>query len=100
MITNEQVQKIAKLARFNFTQDELNSFAHQLTEIMSMINILNNVNCSKVQPLTSVCDMNQRMRSDQVLYGNISDELFTNLPSDKAELTRKVKCFIVPKVVE
>ncbi|WP_341757159.1 MULTISPECIES: Asp-tRNA(Asn)/Glu-tRNA(Gln) amidotransferase subunit GatC [unclassified Candidatus Tisiphia] len=100
MITNEEVQRIAKLARFDFNQDELNSFAQQLTEIMNMIDILNDVDCSNVQPLTSVCDMNQRMRNDQVLYGDISDELFANLPNDKAELAKEVKCFVVPKVVE
>ncbi|MDR0329556.1 MAG: Asp-tRNA(Asn)/Glu-tRNA(Gln) amidotransferase subunit GatC [Rickettsia sp.] len=100
MITNEEVQKIAKLAMFNFTQKEISSFAHQLTEMMNMIDILNDVDCSNVEPLTSVCDMHQRMRKDQVLYGDISDELFANVPNDKAELAKEVKCFVVPKVVE
>lgn len=100
MITNEEVQKIAKLARFNFSQEELNNFSYQLTEMMNMIDIFNDVDCSNVEPLTSVCDMQQRMRKDQVLYGDISDELFANLPNDKAELAKEVKCFVVPKVVE
>ncbi|WP_425364639.1 Asp-tRNA(Asn)/Glu-tRNA(Gln) amidotransferase subunit GatC [Candidatus Tisiphia endosymbiont of Mystacides longicornis] len=100
MITNEEVQRIAKLARFDFSKEEINSFSQQLTEIMNMINILNDVDCSNVQQLTSVCGMNQRMRKDQVLYGDLSDELFANLPNDKAELAREVKCFVVPKVVE
>lgn len=100
MITNEEVQKIAKLARFNFSQEELNNFSYQLTEMINMIDIFNDVDCSNVEPLTSVCDMHQRMRKDQVLYGDISDELFANLPNDKAELAKEVKCFVVPKVVE
>lgn len=100
MITKEEVQRIAKLARFDFSQEELNNFTYQLTEMMNMIDIFNDIDCSNVQPLTSVCDMNQRMRHDQVLYGDISDELFANLPSDKADLAKEVKCFVVPKVVE
>lgn len=100
MITDKEVQRIAKLAKFNFSQEELNGFVQQLTEMMNMIDILNDVGCSNIQPLTSVCDINQRMRKDQVLFGDLSDELFANLPSDKGELAKEVKCFVVPKVVE
>jgi aspartyl-tRNA(Asn)/glutamyl-tRNA(Gln) amidotransferase subunit C len=100
MIKNEEVIKIAKLARFNFSDEEISYFSHQLTEIVNMIDILNEVDCSNVEPLTSVCNMNQRMRKDEVLFGDLSEELFANLPDTNEGLAKEVKCFIVPKVVE
>lgn len=100
MIKNEEVIKIARLARFKFSDEEISYFSDQLKEIIQMIDILDEVDCSNVEPLTAVCNMSQRMRKDEVLYGDLSEELFANLPNYNAELAREVKCFIVPKVVE
>ena len=100
MITPTEVAKIAKLAKLHFSQDEITNFAKELTNIMDMIDVLNEVDCSNIEPLTSVCDMSQRMRKDEVTDNDISDELFSNLPEAKVKLAKEIKCFIVPKVVE
>lgn len=99
MITDTELCKIATLARLTCDDKEIANFAKQLTAIMNMIDILNEVDCDGVEPLLSVCDMNQRMRKDEVIAKDISEELFTNIPSG-SQLAKEVKCFIVPKVVE
>jgi aspartyl-tRNA(Asn)/glutamyl-tRNA(Gln) amidotransferase subunit C len=100
MITIEEVKKISKLTKLDFSQEQMLNLAGELTEIMNMINILNELECAEIEPLTSVCDRNQRLRQDGVLSNDISGELFTNLSGDQAELAKEIKCFVVPKVVE
>jgi aspartyl-tRNA(Asn)/glutamyl-tRNA(Gln) amidotransferase subunit C len=96
MIKYEEVEKIAKLARLNFTSDEINQFTHDIKEIMDMIDELLYVDCSEVSPLTSVCEESQRFRNDIMQIQNITDDLFTT----HRQLAKDTKCFIVPKVVE
>lgn len=100
MTTTEEVRKIAKLARLSFQESELGNIATQLTNIMDMVDMLNEVDCSKVEPLTSACGMQQRMRTDEVLSHDITDQLFANISGSKKKLAEEVKCFIVPKVME
>lgn len=100
MTTNEEVRKIAKLARLSFQETELNTIASQLTDIMHMLDVLNEVDCSKVEPLISVDDMQQRMRQDEVTSHDITDQLFANITGNTKKFAEKVKCFIVPRVME
>jgi aspartyl-tRNA(Asn)/glutamyl-tRNA(Gln) amidotransferase subunit C len=100
MITTEEIKKLAKLVKLSFTENELSSFQKQLTSIMDMIDELNEVDCTNVEPLTSVCNMTQRVRKDAINALDISEELFTNVPGESAEFAKEIKCFIVPKVVE
>lgn len=100
MITIDAVNKIAKLARLRFDDTQIVNFSTQLTNIMDMINQLSEVDCSNVEPLTSVCNMAQRLRKDEVTEQDISDQLFSNVSGSSAELSKEIKCFIVPKVIE
>lgn len=100
MITTDAVNKIAKLARLRFDDTQIVNFSTQLTNIMDMINQLSEVDCSDVEPLTSVCNMAQRLRKDEVTEKDISDQLFSNVSGSSAELANEIKCFIVPKVIE
>ena len=100
MINNEQVKKMANLARLSLKEEEVDNFATQIANIMDMIDSLNEVDCTGVQPLTSVSDMNQRTRTDLATSNDISEELFSNVPGENADFAKQIKCFIVPKVIE
>ncbi|HJD55320.1 MAG TPA: Asp-tRNA(Asn)/Glu-tRNA(Gln) amidotransferase subunit GatC [Rickettsia endosymbiont of Pyrocoelia pectoralis] len=100
MITKEEVKKIAKLARLKFEEDKVEEFSSRLSSIMDMIDILNEIDCSDVKPLTSVCDMHARMRADEVTSKDLSNELFDNVQGNSRQLAKEVKYFITPKVVE
>ncbi|WPY00914.1 Aspartyl/glutamyl-tRNA(Asn/Gln) amidotransferase subunit C [Candidatus Trichorickettsia mobilis] len=100
MITPNDVTKIAKLAKLHFTTDEITNFAKELTEIMEMIDTLNEVDCSNITPLTSACDITPRMRQDVVTSASIADELFANVPDNNANFAKEIKCYIVPKILE
>ncbi|MFY9589745.1 Asp-tRNA(Asn)/Glu-tRNA(Gln) amidotransferase subunit GatC [Rickettsia endosymbiont of Halotydeus destructor] len=100
MITQEQVKKVAKLARLKFEEEKVISFSNQLSEIMAMIDVLNEIDCEEAKPLTSVCDMTSRTRKDEVTSSDLSERLFDNVPGSQADMAKEVKYFIVPKVVE
>lgn len=100
MITKEEVKKIAKLARLKFEEDKVEEFSSKLSTIMDMIDILNAIDCKNIEPLTSVSNINARMRADEVTSSDLSSELFDNIQGGQAELAKEIKYFITPKVVE
>lgn len=100
MIKNEELKKLQKLAKINFTDEEMKSFSVKLGNVIEMIDELHKVDCSSVEPLRSVCDMDQRMRQDKIEVADLSDDLFKNIPKQGADFAKEVKCFVVPKVIE
>ncbi|ABV73105.1 aspartyl/glutamyl-tRNA amidotransferase subunit C [Rickettsia canadensis str. McKiel] len=100
MITKEEAQKIAKLARLKFEEDTVEKFSTQLSSIMNMIDILNEIDCKDIEPLTSVSNMNARMREDEVTSSDLSDKLLDHVSGQSAQLAKEVKYFITPKVIE
>lgn len=54
MLTEKEVQHIAKLAKLTLTKEEVTLFSHQLSEVISYINVLNEVNTDTVPPTFQV----------------------------------------------
>ncbi len=100
MITDVELKKLQKLAKLSFTQSESEAFLQKLTSVMDMIDQLQDVDCSGVEPLRSVCDGNQRLRLDEVTADDKSDDLFKNIPDTGSSFAKEIKCFVVPKVIE
>ena len=100
MITKEDFSKLQKLSKLSFTEEEIPALVDKLNNVIAMIDEIEEVDCSNTLPLRSVCEMNQRLRADEVTVGNISDQLFSNIPPSGADFAKEIKCFVVPKVVE
>lgn len=100
MITDIEVKKIANLAKLNLKDDEISQLSRQLSNIMSMIDQLNEINCDGIEPLTSVLDATQRTRTDESVVENTVEDLFSNVPGSNKDFAKEIKCFIVPKVIE
>lgn len=100
MITDLEFKKLQKLSRISFANDELEGFASKLTSVVNMIDELKDVDCENVEPLRSVCDIDQRMRDDKITESDISEELFVNIPEKGSNFAKEIKCFVVPKVIE
>lgn len=71
MLTKEQVQHIAHLARIELTPEEEERFEHELSAILQFVDQLNEVDTSGVQPMTGGTHLEQVMRKD----GEISEYL-------------------------
>ncbi len=100
MISNTEFKKLEKLTKLSFSEEEASNFKIKLDGILQMIDSLQEVKCDNVEPLRSVSELNQRMRPDEIINRDISDDLFKNIPSEGAQFAKEVKCFVVPKVIE
>lgn len=92
-LTKEEVLKVAELARLQFKEEEIGDFQQQLNDILGYVEILNEVDTEGVEPLISVHDGINRLRTDEVRKSLTTEEAMKNAPetSDGA--------LIVPKVV-
>lgn len=90
----ETVKKIAKLARLQVTEDDLDYFAPQLGNILNFFEELREVDTEGVEPLSSVSDIALRLREDAINDGNIPQDVLANAPEEMEGF------FVVPKVVE
>ncbi|MCP5369692.1 MAG: Asp-tRNA(Asn)/Glu-tRNA(Gln) amidotransferase subunit GatC [Rickettsiaceae bacterium] len=95
-----EIRKLQNLVKIKCSAEEEENFVKQFDTVLEMINKLHAINCEGIEPLYSVSELNQRLVADEVLTGDIAEDLFTNVPKEGRELAKEIKCFIVPKVME
>jgi len=90
----QTVAKVASLARIKMTEDEQEQYVSKLTNIISFVEQLSEVDTDNVKPLASVVDIKLSLREDKITDGGIQDEILANAPETLEGF------FVVPKVVE
>ena len=100
MITREEVLRMAKFAKIKLSATEEPLFQSGLSNILSMVGQLENVDVDNLEPLTSVLQMNLRMRADEAAPQNLKKELFSNVPNKLNQTSESFSYFVVPKMVE
>jgi aspartyl-tRNA(Asn)/glutamyl-tRNA(Gln) amidotransferase subunit C len=88
------VTKIARLGRLRVAESEKESLAGELSNILSFIEQLNEVDTKGVEPMTSVVAMPLRRRPDDVTDGGKPEDILANAPEATAGF------FTIPKVIE
>ena len=88
------VAHIAALARIRLKEAELEPLAAELSQILTWVEQLAEVDTADVAPMTSVAAMRLPMREDVVTDGNRRDDILANAPASAHGF------FTVPKVVE
>lgn len=63
-LTQEEVDKIADLARLELAEDELASFREQMSSILDYVGKLSEVNTDGVEPMSHVVPVTNVMRDD------------------------------------
>ena len=86
--------KIAKLSRLKLTKAQTEQIVAELSEVLSFVQKLDEVDTSSVSPMNMVTTMVPQQRSDNVDDGNYREKILKNAPSAKEGF------FSVPKVVE
>lgn len=92
--TQEDVKKIAHLARLNMPEADLAHFTPQLVEILDFVEQMNQVNTKGIPPLAHPLDLAQRQRPDVVTEPNLRAAALAIAPQTEAGL------YLVPKVIE
>jgi aspartyl-tRNA(Asn)/glutamyl-tRNA(Gln) amidotransferase subunit C len=90
----ETARRVAKLARIAVPEENLPALAGELSNIITFMEQLNEVNVDGVEPMTSVTPMRLKRRQDGVTDGNMQAKILSNAPDAREGF------FAVPKVVE
>ena len=90
----QEVAKVARLARIEMGDDELERMAPQLSNIIGWIEQLSEVNTENVEPLANVVNIELALRKDEVTDGDCVGKVLANAPEETQGF------FVVPKVVE
>jgi aspartyl-tRNA(Asn)/glutamyl-tRNA(Gln) amidotransferase subunit C len=88
------VARIATLARIKVPEGEQAHLAGELSQILSWIEQLNEVDTTGVEPMSGGAAMRLPMRDDVVTDGDCRDQILANAPETAHGF------FVVPKVVE
>jgi aspartyl-tRNA(Asn)/glutamyl-tRNA(Gln) amidotransferase subunit C len=93
-ITRQEVEHVAKLARLELTEQEKETFTNQLSNILTYVEKLNELDTKGVEPTSHVLDIKNVMRDDVPAPSLPQEAALANAP-DKAAGHYKV-----PKIIE
>lgn len=88
------VEKIAHLARLAINDQDIPTYADNLSNILHLVEKMNAVDTEHVTPMAHPLDTTQRMRADEVTESDQRDEFQKRSPQVENGL------FLVPKVIE
>jgi len=93
-IDNSEVKKIAHLARLQVDEQEAQRYADSLSRILGLIEQMNAVDTTGIEPMAHPLDMQLRLREDQPTETDQRDRYQQSAPAVEAGL------YLVPKVIE
>lgn len=80
-LTRGDVLKLARLARLDLSDDEIELFSKELTVILHYVEQLQSVDVTGLQPTNQVTGLKNVTRKDEVIdYGYVPKELLKNVP--------------------
>jgi aspartyl-tRNA(Asn)/glutamyl-tRNA(Gln) amidotransferase subunit C len=93
-ISRQEVEHVAKLARLELSEQEQEKLTDQLSNILTYVEKLNELDTKGIEPTSHVLDIRNVMREDRGVPGLAQDRALANAP-DKASGHYKV-----PKIIE
>jgi aspartyl-tRNA(Asn)/glutamyl-tRNA(Gln) amidotransferase subunit C len=94
MISQEEAQKIASLARIHLSEEESSVIAKDLEKILQYINKLEQLDISETQPTTHVLPLQNVFREDEVVPSLSQEDALS------FSIAQKNGSFEVPKIIE
>ena len=93
-LSDDQIRRIARLARIAVGDDEVTPVRERLNRVLALIDEMRQVDTTGVSPLSHPLDMAQRLRPDEVSEPDRRAELQAVAPAVQDGL------YLVPKVIE
>jgi aspartyl-tRNA(Asn)/glutamyl-tRNA(Gln) amidotransferase subunit C len=93
-ITQDDVKKIAHLARLHLDENKIPGYTTNLDNILNLVNAMNAVDTQGIAPMSHPFDMVARVREDVVTEPNLCEELMAIAPESEMGL------YLVPQVIE
>ncbi len=93
-ITKSAVERVAHLARIHIEPTDIDKYALDLTQILDLVEQMNLVPTSEVEPLAHPQDIELRLRPDQVTEVGSRERFQAVAPAAERGL------YLVPKIIE
>ena len=93
-ITRKEVEHVAKLARLALKEEEAEQLTQQLSDILTYVEKLNELDTKDVEPTSHVLPVKNVLREDEVCGSLDRAKALVNAPDRTEEFFR------VPKVIE
>jgi aspartyl-tRNA(Asn)/glutamyl-tRNA(Gln) amidotransferase subunit C len=90
----DDVKKIAYLARLGIDEQDVGSYAQDLSNMLELMTQMSGLNTDGVEPMAHPMDQVQRLRTDAVTETNQRDHFQQIAPQVESGL------YLVPKVIE
>ena len=92
-LEEEDVRKLALLARLELSDEEIAAIGPQLESILGFVDQLSELDTTDVEPMTTALDVDNRWRGDKPVEGLSREDALRNAPASDDE------CFLVPPVL-
>ncbi len=93
-ISRDQVERVAELARLGLSDEEIDRFQQQLSQVLGHMQALDTVDTSAIPPTAQVIPLSPVMRDDVVRPSLSVEDVLRNAPRREGDF------FIVPPVLE
>ena len=93
-ISREQVERVAELARLGLSDDEIDRFQQQLSQVLGHMQALDTVDTSAIPPTAQVIPLSSVMRDDVVRPSLPVEDVLRNAPRREGDFLK------VPPVLE
>jgi aspartyl-tRNA(Asn)/glutamyl-tRNA(Gln) amidotransferase subunit C len=93
-LSQDQIRRIAQLARIALHPDEADTVRERLNRVLGLIDQLQAVATEGIQPMSHALDVVQPLRADQVTQAAPRERLQAGAPALEDGL------YLVPKVIE
>ena len=92
-ITREEVENVARLARLDLADDEVDTMTRQLDNILSYVAKLDELDTTGVPVTTHTQNVSNAFRDDEVRESLPREKALANAPKQNGE------AFVVPKII-
>ncbi len=93
-LSTEEVKKISLLARLAISDEEAQQYSDSLSEIFDLVEQMNAVDTTGIEPMAHPQDISQRLREDVVTAVDEREKFQLIAPAIEDNL------YLVPKVIE
>jgi aspartyl-tRNA(Asn)/glutamyl-tRNA(Gln) amidotransferase subunit C len=87
MLSKEEIKKVATLARIGVSEKDVETYQHDLSEILDYFKKLEEVDVTDIEPIGHITGMQNKFRNDENFdFGKIGKEqIMQNAPEVKDE---------------
>ena len=90
-ISLEELKHIAKLARIELRDEELEKFRADLNTVLGYVEVLKTVNTEGVEPLATVTGLENVFREDEVQESELAQDILNNAPEKMGRFVKVKK---------